>query len=131
MTQLCRGMQHPISAKRTLLWRMGILRRYLRIVWNQALSCWRNSDRYRQLLHKNTVMSSSNSTSSSSLSPSSRVNSQSAVAEAVAVEGFSSKNVPVVLSNDPPSDLVPLKISLLGDCRIGKTSFLVRFVIIV
>lgn len=128
MTQLCRGMQHPISAKRTLLWRMGILRRYLRIVWNQALACWMgNSDRYRQLLHKNTVMSTSNSTSSSSLSPSSRVNSQSAVA----VEGFSSKNVPVVLSNDPPSDLVPLKISLLGDCRVGKTSFIVRFIIIV
>lgn len=27
-----------------------------------------------------------------------------------------------------PSDVVPLKISLLGDCRIGKTSFLTKYV---
>lgn len=44
--------------------------------------------------------------------------------------GFASGNVNPMCHNhqDKDSDLVALKICLLGDCRIGKTSFLVSLV---
>lgn len=101
----------PIGVKKTILWRIGILRRYLRLVWNQAIACWvGNSVRYRQLLHKNTMSNSSPPHPST-----------------VTEGDFPANKIPSIHRiSESSSDLVPLKISLLGDCQIGKTSFLVR-----
>lgn len=41
--------------------------------------------------------------------------------------GAESAPTPVFHTNELDTDLVNLKISLLGDCQIGKTSFLVSF----
>ncbi|KAL3848968.1 hypothetical protein ACJIZ3_010850 [Penstemon smallii] len=105
MTQLCRRMFH-FNVKRRILLRVSVLRRYLRSFWNRFLACWvgKSSIRYRQLSHAATSATFS-SVSTASLSP-----------ENVVDVGFMS------------SDLVTLKISLLGDCHIGKTSFLTKYV---
>ncbi|CAL5211744.1 unnamed protein product [Lathyrus oleraceus] len=42
--------------------------------------------------------------------------------------GAESAPTPVFHTNELDTDLVNLKISLLGDCQIGKTSFLVKYV---
>ncbi|CAK8575490.1 unnamed protein product [Lathyrus sativus] len=42
--------------------------------------------------------------------------------------GIESASTPVFHTNELDTDLVNLKISLLGDCQIGKTSFLVKYV---
>ncbi|KAI5660670.1 hypothetical protein M9H77_19993 [Catharanthus roseus] len=114
MTQPCREMSSlPIGVKKTILWRIGILRRYLRLVWNQAIACWvGNSVRYRQLLHKNTMSNSSPPHPST-----------------VTEGDFPANKIPSIHRiSESSSDLVPLKISLLGDCQIGKTSFLEKYV---
>lgn len=101
-----------LSLRRRIHRRLLILRRWFRRVLDQILRCpLKKPIRYRMLTH-GTVTSSSIGTPEG---------------------GFASvenENVTPVYhhhSHDKDSDLVALKISLLGDCQIGKTSFLVRF----
>ena len=100
-----------LSLRRRIHRRLLILRRWFRRVLNQILRCppLKKPIRYRMLAH-GTVTSSSIGTPEG---------------------GFASvenENVTPVYhhhSHDKDSDLVALKISLLGDFQIGKTSFLV------
>lgn len=98
------------NVKRVILWRVVILRRCVCSIWNHFIACWiGKSARYRQLLHP----------AMPSPPP----------GDAVAA-GFS----PPATSHSccdhdkDSSDLVALKITLLGDCQIGKTSFLTKYV---
>ncbi|CAI9090284.1 OLC1v1025028C1 [Oldenlandia corymbosa var. corymbosa] len=112
MNQLSRNMFHS-SMKRAFFWQIAVLRQCLRSLWNHVLACWMGkSVSYRQLQQR-IISSSQNS--------------------GVLNGGFSPKNgtsghrfsIDRDLSS---SDLVSLKISLLGDSQIGKTSFLAKYV---
>ncbi|WOK99756.1 hypothetical protein Cni_G08468 [Canna indica] len=84
---------------------IAVLRRFLRAVWEHLLSCSSLADRgrYRRL---QAYFSSSH-----------------VVAEGDAEQAVAAANVPPV-----DSDLVTLKISLLGDSHTGKTSFMIKYV---
>lgn len=107
MTRICRRMLR-FNAKRAILWRVAVFRQCVGSFWNRVLACWiGKSVRYRQL-QPPAISASLSSISVPSAYP----------ARESAASGCSE------LDKDP-SDLVALKISLLGDCQIGKTSFLV------
>ncbi|XP_052177341.1 septum-promoting GTP-binding protein 1-like isoform X2 [Diospyros lotus] len=101
MTAKPRRQMFPLSLRRRVVRRVSLLRRRLRSLWRLVLACTmlRKSTRYRQLP----------GTSSSSTSP-------------AACDVDSDQHC------RDSSDLVALKISLLGDCQIGKTSFLTKYV---
>ncbi|XP_011079013.1 septum-promoting GTP-binding protein 1 [Sesamum indicum] len=124
MHQLSRKNVH-FSIKRRILWRISTLRRYLRTFWRRFFACGlgKSSIKYRHLAPTATVSSSS---SSSTYLPSSPKN--------VVDGGFSSTDDVVRLprcsldrARTDSSDLVSLKISLLGDPDIGKSSFLRKY----
>ncbi|KAF5950202.1 hypothetical protein HYC85_012195 [Camellia sinensis] len=95
-----------VTIRRRILCQASSLQRCFRSLWNQILACTLGkSCTYRQLPHTTTM-------SSPSLVASER--------------GFETPDMPCGCcehSRDS-SDLVALKISLLGDSQIGKTSFL-------
>ncbi|CAL5394231.1 unnamed protein product [Camellia sinensis] len=99
-----------VTVRRRILRRASSLQRCFRFHWNQILACTlRKSCTYRQLPHIATM-------SSPSLVASER--------------GFETPDMPCGCcehSRDS-SDLVALKISLLGDSQIAKTSFLTTYV---
>ncbi|GMP54869.1 hypothetical protein CsSME_00019894 [Camellia sinensis var. sinensis] len=99
-----------VTARRRILNRASSLQRCFRSLWNQILACTLGkSCTYKQLPRTATM-------SSLSLVASER--------------GFETPDTPCGCyehSRDS-SDLVTLKISLLGDSQIGKTSFLTKYV---
>ncbi|KAL9664518.1 hypothetical protein QQ045_019921 [Rhodiola kirilowii] len=110
--QACRKM----SLRRNVTRRLAILRRCFRVFWSKILriGCVCKAINYTQLARPSAVAAASSATVSSQLSQ---------VADVESGGGFGSASGRI--SN---SDLVGLKISLLGDSHIGKTSFLVRYV---
>ncbi|KAF9587786.1 hypothetical protein IFM89_005661 [Coptis chinensis] len=105
MTQLGRKVIQ-FNVKWMLHERVAFFRRFFRYLWDHLFMCsMRKPIGYRRL-HR---------TISSCPSP--------ALVEAGLVNGE-----PSCSGYETDSDLVALKISLLGDCQIGKTSFLVKYV---
>ncbi|KAL6202322.1 hypothetical protein ACLB2K_026030 [Fragaria x ananassa] len=107
MTQLvCRKIVH-INFRWSIIDRVSIIREFFRFIWDKVLVCsvGKQRIRYRRL---------------------SRGGSTSPPPEAI--EG----GLPTTSSCDgyesSDADLVRLKISLLGDCQIGKTSFMIKYV---
>lgn len=103
-----------LCPRRRIQRRMLVLRRCIRRLMDRLfMSCLRKTARYRMLPQ------------AMILSPP----ADASVAPA-ADAGFESASPPPEAPGylDADSDLVPLKISLLGDCNIGKTSFLVKYV---
>ncbi|KAJ8435934.1 hypothetical protein Cgig2_013281 [Carnegiea gigantea] len=99
MTQLCRKIVH-VNLKLNILDRVAVFRRLFRFIWDRLLVCSRpTSAQYRRLDRP--------------LSP------------APAEDG---ELADLVSGYETDSDLVSLKISLLGDCQIGKTSFVIKYV---
>lgn len=123
-----------LNLKKTIIWRVAFLRRCARSLWHQILGCWiGKSVRYRQLLHSG----------SGPLIPTSRrrchlaERTTTAVDRAFSGDGFASGEMTSSSSGGYDqdhdqdaidSDLVALKISLLGDHHIGKTSFLAKYI---
>ncbi|MBA0699498.1 hypothetical protein Goari_001128, partial [Gossypium aridum] len=108
-----------LNTKWGILERVSIFRRFFSFLWDKILVCSiARPIQYRRLTRRD----SSSSSSSSSSSP----------VEVVVVDD--NKNLPedhppmICNGNEADSDLVSLKISLLGDCQIGKTSFLIKYV---
>lgn len=107
MTQLvCRKIVH-INFRWSILERVSIIREFFRFIWDRILVCsvGKTRIRYRRL------------TSGGSSSP-----------PPEAIEGVlpTTSSCDVYESSD--ADLVRVKISLLGDCQIGKTSFMIKYV---
>ncbi|CAA7409113.1 unnamed protein product [Spirodela intermedia] len=102
MNQLQRAVVR-LDLKRSLAGHLSLFRRLFRFLWTRALICSAGgSKRYRALKR----------------CPSSPGESM---------------ELPIVVSRrsddfDGDSDLVALKISLLGDCDIGKTTFMIKYV---
>ncbi|KAM7498283.1 hypothetical protein LguiA_022697 [Lonicera macranthoides] len=105
MAKLCRRVGR-FNSKKAILWRLAVLRRCFCSLWNQLFACWMcRSVRYRPLTH-------------------------SAVGGAAPTPS-AAEDLASACSDDgggDSSDLVPLKISLMGDGQIGKTSFLTKYV---
>lgn len=103
MTQLCRKIVR-VNIRWSVLERVTIFRKLFRFIWDRILACSIGRPiRYRRL-----------SQIPSSSSPSPEMIESGLVASGEMCSGY-----------DTDSDLVSLKISLLGDCQIGKTSFVV------
>lgn len=110
MTQLCRKIVH-VNIKWSILGRVSIFRRFFRFIWDRILVCsiGRRPVNYTKLARRD-----------------------SSPVEGVVVYGDEDDEAGLsrVMCNgyETDSDLVSLKISLLGDCQIGKTSFLIKYV---
>lgn len=96
--QLCKKTLQ-FNIKKRILWRISILRRYVRSVWTGFLACWTGKVTCTKYRH---------------LPPN------------AAAAATSSSSLPFSYGKDS-SDLVSLKISLFGDSNIGKTSFLTKY----
>ncbi|KAE8667328.1 Ras-related small GTP-binding family protein isoform 2 [Hibiscus syriacus] len=109
MTRLCRKLVHA-NIKWSILGRASIFRRFFRLIWDRILVCsvGRRPVHYRKLTPRD-----------------------SSPLEGVVVIGDDEDDEGEALTDkgyESDSDLVSLKISLLGDCQIGKTSFLIKYV---
>ncbi|XP_039064467.1 septum-promoting GTP-binding protein 1-like [Hibiscus syriacus] len=108
MTRICRKLVH-VNIKWSILGRVSIFRRFFRHIWDRILVCsiGRRPVHYRKLTRRD----------SSPVEGVVVIGDDDDEGEALTDEGYKSD-----------SDLVSLKISLLGDCQIGKTSFLIKYV---
>lgn len=108
MSRSCRKIiLRRINVKRIIVRRMANLRHCVHSFWSQIFGCCAGkSVRYRQLLPSSIPRSLS---PPPTVYPSREPSGASCCCD----------------HHEDSSDLVTLKISLLGDCQIGKTSFLV------
>ncbi|KAK3021259.1 hypothetical protein RJ639_047250 [Escallonia herrerae] len=105
MTLLCRKVVH-VNIRWAVLQRVSIFRDFFSFIWERVVACsMGNRSRYRRL--------------------STRPSSAPTVEDVEAGHGEPTASCS---GCDTDSDLVTLKISLLGDCQIGKTSFVIKYV---
>ncbi|CAA3006711.1 septum-promoting GTP-binding 1-like [Olea europaea subsp. europaea] len=115
MSRLCRKIFH-VNIRWSILDKVSAFRQFFRIIWDRILVCSIGRPiRYRRLSQR-----SCNSSSSSVEAIESCVGHEE---DPMTITCSSSSYED---TND--SDLVALKISLLGDCQIGKTSFMIKYV---
>ncbi|XP_016457256.2 septum-promoting GTP-binding protein 1-like [Nicotiana tabacum] len=99
--QLCRKVIQVNSIRWKIVEKVSIFKEFFRFIWERIMVCSTgNSVRYRRLSTKVSE-------------------------ELLAVE---SSDETLISGYDSDSDLVALKISILGDCQIGKTSFVIKYV---
>ncbi|TQD88903.1 hypothetical protein C1H46_025584 [Malus baccata] len=108
MTQLCRKIVH-VNFRWCIVDRVSVIREFFRFIWDRFLVCsiGKPAVRYRRL-------------PLGAFSP-----PQEALDGVLAVDNPTSSSLNVY---ETDADLVSLKISLLGDCQIGKTSFMSKYV---
>ncbi|KAL5548285.1 hypothetical protein UlMin_003516 [Ulmus minor] len=105
MTQICRKVVR-LNIRWSIVEKFSIIRKFFRFIWDRIVVCSIGRPaRYRRLSFR----------AASSL-----------LLEAV--DDASASNEPSTGGSETDSDLVNLKISLLGDCQIGKTSFVIKYV---
>lgn len=129
---------YGLDLKRTILWRVAFLRRCARSLWRQILACWiGKSIRYRHLLNSGSgplIPTSHRAERTTTPVDVATVCPQFPSVEMTASsgDGFASGEMTSSCGGSDHdkdgSDLVALKISLLGDQHIGKTSFLAKYV---
>jgi Rab family protein len=107
MSQLCRKIVQ-VDVRWGMIQRVSFVGQFFRFIWNKLMVCSVGRSQYKRL--------SLNVSSSSSSSPPS---------PAAVDDGFRQQQYQPNNGYESDSDLVNLKISLLGDCDIGKTTFLV------
>ncbi|GMY31377.1 septum-promoting GTP-binding protein 1-like [Fagus crenata] len=103
MTQLCRTVVH-VNIRWNILERVSIIRQFFRFIWDRILVCSiGKTTKYR------------------------RLSCRDSFPPPEAGLGLD-EQATTCSGHDMDSDLVNLKISLLGDCQIGKTTFLIKYV---
>ncbi|BFG26141.1 hypothetical protein CerSpe_124150 [Prunus speciosa] len=118
-------VHHHFTLRRRVKRRVTLLRRCIkRVVDRLLMSCLGKPVRYR-MLPVSAVMSP-NQTPSSTFAPSSSPSSKSR--ELLCRPHHPNKSASCRQNPESKDDLVALKISLLGDSQIGKTSFLLKYV---
>lgn len=110
MSQLCRKIVQ-VDVRWGMIQRVSFVGQFFRFIWNKLMVCSVGRSQYKRL--------SLNVSSSSSSSPPS---------PAAVDDGFRQEQHQPNNGYESDSDLVNLKISLLGDCDIGKTTFLIKYV---
>ncbi|BBH00003.1 Ras-related small GTP-binding family protein [Prunus dulcis] len=120
-------VHHHFTLRRRVKRRVTLLRRCIKRVMDRLLmSCLGKPVRYR-VLPVSAVMSP-NQTPSSTFAPSSSSSSSPKSRELLCRPHHQNKSTSRRQNPESKDDLVALKISLLGDSQIGKTSFLVKYV---
>ncbi|KAK6149308.1 hypothetical protein DH2020_016833 [Rehmannia glutinosa] len=106
MSHLCRKIIH-VNIRWSIVEKVTVLRRFIRFIWERILVCSVRmpNSRYRRL----------STTTNNSFSPSTET------MESGEHHGTTS-------GYQTDSDLVSLKITILGDCEIGKTTFVIKYV---
>ncbi|XP_054798280.1 septum-promoting GTP-binding protein 1 [Prosopis cineraria] len=110
MTRLCRKIV-PVGVRWSVLDKVSFIGRFFQFIWDRILVCSVGKPaRYRRLPLQD-----------SSLMPATAT---------IKVDGVIGDHPAITGGGgcDADSDLVNLKISLLGDCDIGKTSFVIKYV---
>ncbi|KNA10903.1 hypothetical protein SOVF_140020 [Spinacia oleracea] len=107
MTQLCRKIVRVNIKWPEILDRVTVIRRFFRFIWNRILVCSCGNTNFK-------------SPATAQYHRLNYPNSPETVEE-FEVTGLRS-------GYESDSNLVNLKISLLGDCQIGKTSFVIKYV---
>ncbi|CAL1354313.1 unnamed protein product [Linum trigynum] len=120
-----------VDIKWSVLERVSVFRQFFEFLWDRILACsiGKPPSKYRRITRagKNTSPSTSSSSSSSTSSSPPQAGGPDYDYDAVPfVEACTTSGTGELNSSN--SDLVPLKISLLGDCQIGKTSFVIKYV---
>lgn len=111
MTQLYRKIVR-VNIRWSFLEKVSIFQDFFRFIWDRLLACSIGKPiRYRRLSNQR---SSSDSPAMEVLE--SELDPTTTTTTTTCSSGY-----------DSDSDLVNLKISLLGDCQIGKTSFVVSY----
>ena len=106
MKKLCRKVVRT-NVRWSILQRVSIIRQFFRFIWDRILVCSvGEAIRYRRLSRRHSFLS------------------QEAIEAAMG--SLDDESSSACSGYDSDSDLVTLKISLLGDCQIGKTSFVVH-----
>ncbi|XP_055801188.1 septum-promoting GTP-binding protein 1-like [Solanum dulcamara] len=117
---LCYRRMVHLNMKRKIICKFTILQKYLNSFWNKILACWLGkSINYRQLSHNQSFPTAT------------RMPSPPTGVETASDGGFSGNLASTCCcdhSKDSSENVVALKISLLGDNQIGKTSFLTKYV---
>ncbi|KAJ0267092.1 SGP1 [Hirschfeldia incana] len=107
MTPLCRKIVH-VNVKWRIMEKVSIFGDFFRFVWRKILSCSSIIEKpviYRRVVHR--ISSTTGDIFDGD--------------DATTVSGRG-------LSSSSEADLVSLKISLLGDCQTGKTTFVIKYV---
>ncbi|KAK7312718.1 hypothetical protein VNO77_36803 [Canavalia gladiata] len=117
MCQLCGTVGHSSTLQRRIHHRVSILRRYILRVLHRFIVCSgrKNANSTYRMLPPDAAL------------PTHQAPPLDSAAEP-GLEEVKVESPHVFRTHDLESDLVSLKISLLGDCQIGKTSFLVKYV---
>ncbi|CAN4102732.1 unnamed protein product [Withania somnifera] len=108
MTNLCRKLVQ-VNIKWKIFDKVSIFREFFCFIWERIIVCstGRKPVRYRRL-------------------------SRRSLSSPVMEEGVGEDDIDPLTATcsgyDSDSDLVTLKISILGDCQIGKTSFVIKYV---
>ncbi|KAJ6297961.1 hypothetical protein OIU76_019142 [Salix suchowensis] len=106
MTQLCGKIVRGNSIKWSILERVTVFKQFFHFIWDRILACSIGKPaRYRRLTYRPCSP------------PPEPIEAGAESLEAASCSGC-----------NKDSDLVSLKISLLGDCQIGKTSFVIKYV---
>ncbi|KAJ9671394.1 hypothetical protein PVL29_025206 [Vitis rotundifolia] len=106
MTQLCRKIVR-VNIRVSILDRVTIFQKFFRFIWDRIIVCSIGKPiRYHRLSRRSPPPSPSPET----------------------IESGLQSDDPSTAAGDSDSDLVSLKICVMGDCQIGKTSFLIKYV---
>lgn len=106
MTQLCRKIVR-VNIRVRILDRVTIFQKFFRFIWDRIMVCSIGKPiRYHRLSRRSPPPSPSPET----------------------IESGLQSDDPSTAAGDSDSDLVSLKICVMGDCQIGKTSFLIKYV---
>ncbi|KAL3503468.1 hypothetical protein ACH5RR_037917 [Cinchona calisaya] len=106
MTQLYKKIVQVRIIKWSLVEKVSIFRDFFRLLWERILACSIGKPvKYRRLSER-----------------------PSSPPPPPPMEALESGNNLGFDDNDSDSDLVSLKISILGDCQIGKTSFVIKYI---
>ncbi|KAL3851230.1 hypothetical protein ACJIZ3_013112 [Penstemon smallii] len=109
MSQLCRKIVH-VNIRWSVIEKLSVFRQFFRLIFDRILVCISTRMPYRKLSSRR------NTCSNYSFSVESCPNTEDPNTASCST-GY-----------DSDSDLVSLKISILGDCQIGKTSFVIKYV---
>lgn len=124
MTRLYRKIVR-VNIRWSLIDKVSIFQEFFRFIWDRILSCSIGKPgRYRRVSHHRhhgSLISSASAAADTEV-----LESGFAVYDQVEEEKPTTTYSYSGYDSDTDSDLVNLKISLLGDCQIGKTSFVVR-----
>ncbi|KAE8125606.1 hypothetical protein FH972_020389 [Carpinus fangiana] len=108
MNKLCRKVVR-VNVRWSILQRVSVIRQFFRFIWDRILVCSvGEATRYRRLSRRRSFLP------------------QEAIEAAMG--SLDDESSSACSGYDSDSDLVTLKISLLGDCQIGKTSFVIKYV---